>query len=60
LTSLLLFTVWLQGVHPYMAQTRALVWICAILLLPLSVIIAIRMPTRPPHDRLIGSYIVPR
>jgi eukaryotic-like serine/threonine-protein kinase len=55
-----LLTIWIQVLQPLMAQTRAIVWLLTLLLLPVYVVIALRLPSRPPQDRLFGSYIVPR
>jgi hypothetical protein len=42
--------------HVYLA---AALWLLALALLPVYVAIALRFPTRPPQDRLIGTYLVP-
>ena len=56
----IVLTVWIQMSQPLMAQTRAIIWLLTLLLLPVYVVIALRQPSRPPQDRLLGSYIVPR
>jgi eukaryotic-like serine/threonine-protein kinase len=34
-------------------------WLVALALLPVYVAIALRYPTRPPQDRIAGTYLVP-
>jgi hypothetical protein len=71
-TGLLLLSVWLDSVwlvawfrQVAEAYTWAywLSWLCwglALALLPLFVGLALRLPNRSLHDRLAGTYLVPR
>ncbi|MBN9118132.1 MAG: protein kinase [Planctomycetes bacterium] len=34
-------------------------WLVAVVLLPVYVFLALRYPTRPPHDRITGTFLVP-
>ncbi|MFO0821746.1 MAG: protein kinase [Gemmataceae bacterium] len=58
---LLLASAWLQATHiePEWAYAAAGLWLLAIVLLLMYVVIALRYPDRPPHDRIIGTYLVP-
>jgi hypothetical protein len=71
-TALLMLSVWLDSVwladwfrqtsEPY-AWAYWLSWLCwglALALLPLYVGLALRLPDRSLHDRLAGTYLVPR
>jgi hypothetical protein len=67
---LLSLSVWLMLTHWAVwtpEQTSAwkldlslVLWFLALGLLPVYVIIALRLPNRAPHDRLAGTYLVPR
>lgn len=37
----------------------AILWLLAVALLPIYIVVAIRMPTRAPQDRISGTYLVP-
>jgi eukaryotic-like serine/threonine-protein kinase len=71
-TALLVLSVWLdsvwlaawfrQSTEPH-ASAYWLSWLCwgsALALLPLYVGLALRLPNRSLHDRLAGTYLVPR
>lgn len=42
--------------RPYLAAGP---WLAAVALLPVYAVIALRDPTRPPQDRIAGTYLVP-
>jgi hypothetical protein len=60
LVVVLLVTLWLQFAVPQFVFARTFLWLLAVVMLPLSVAVAIRDPIRGPHDRLMGTYLVPR
>ena len=49
----------LQMWAPRGAYLAAGLWGAAFVLLPLYAVAALRMPARPPHDRLVGTHLVP-
>jgi hypothetical protein len=56
---LLLGSVWLQVYHYRLAYLYAGLWLAAAALLPIYVVVALRYPSRPPQDRIAGTYLVP-
>ena len=57
---LLLFVSTLLQIHaPEKVYLAALLFLLAVVLLPVYAFVALRFPTRPPHDRLVGTYLVP-
>ena len=58
-TLLLLLSVWLQVYRPERVSLYVSLWFVALALLPLYVVIALRYPSRPPQDRIAGTYLVP-
>ena len=59
-TAMLLIDLWVQAAFPGMTATRIVLWALAIALLPIYAVIAVRYPTRPPQDRIMGTSLVPR
>jgi hypothetical protein len=57
--ALLFSAAWLQTMYPERAYLAAGLWLLAVALLPVYVVIALRFPTRPPQDRVTGTYLVP-
>jgi len=56
----LLFAATLLQVHaPQRVYPAAGLWLAAAVLLPVYTVVALRFPARPPHDRLVGTYLVP-
>lgn len=56
---LLAASVWLQ-VHRFNRPVLSVgLWLAALMLLPVYVVIALRAPARPPHDRILGTHLVP-
>jgi eukaryotic-like serine/threonine-protein kinase len=64
LSTLLDFLPWVRGLpESDFGWTYWLSWVCwalAVALLPIYVALAIRFPERSLHDRLAGTYLVPR
>ena len=60
LLAVLLATAWIQYAVPQFVFARTFLWLLAVVLLPLSVAVAVRDPARGPHDRLVGTFLVPR
>jgi hypothetical protein len=58
-TALLLTSSLLQAYAPHMPYFAAALWLFAVVLLPVYAVIALRDPTRPPQDRIAGTYLVP-
>jgi hypothetical protein len=58
-TSLLLLCLWVQVAYPGWVSGRVGLWLIAALMLPASVLVAMRDPARTPQDRLVGTYLVP-
>jgi hypothetical protein len=52
-------TLWLQWAVPDFVFARTFLWLLGASLLPISIAIALRNPTRGPHDRVMGTYLVP-
>jgi hypothetical protein len=48
------------GFLDWLPQLSSVLWLGGILLLPCYAIIALRSPARSLHDRLVGTYLVPR
>jgi uncharacterized RDD family membrane protein YckC len=68
-TGLLLLSVWLSFQYPDWQQredfglVQLLIWgsyLSALALLPVYILLALLFPTRSLHDRLAGTYLVPR
>ena len=59
-TILLGLSVWLDAHHPGQARWSWASWGAALLVLVGVAVLAVRSPTRGPHDGLAGTYIVPR
>jgi len=57
---LLCTSVWIQSNHPTLVNLHSLLWLGALLIMPLYVGLALAQPVHPPHDRLLGTYLVPR
>jgi hypothetical protein len=57
--ALLLGAAALQAWFPQRVYLAAGLWLLAVALLPVYVVIALRFPTRPPQDRVTGTYLVP-
>ncbi len=53
-------SAWVQANHPDLVNLHSLLWLAALLLLPLYVGLALAHPDQPPQDRLFGSILVPR
>jgi hypothetical protein len=49
----------LQISAPRQAFLAAVLWLVAAALLPTYAVIALRYPTRPPQDRIVGTCLVP-
>jgi uncharacterized RDD family membrane protein YckC len=56
---LLLGSALVQVYAPAEAALAAALWVAALVLLPAYVLVALRYPARPPHDRLTGTHLVP-
>ncbi|HEX4612422.1 MAG TPA: hypothetical protein VH092_29780, partial [Urbifossiella sp.] len=56
---LLAGSVWVQVYHPRNAGGAVALWLLAAALLPVYVAVALWYPSRPPQDRLAGTYLVP-
>jgi eukaryotic-like serine/threonine-protein kinase len=59
ITGLLFAVGWLQASSPELVFLAAGLWLIAVALLPVYVVIALRFPSRPPQDRVTGTYLVP-
>jgi uncharacterized RDD family membrane protein YckC len=57
---LLGWSLWLDNRHPELAWLSWGSWCTALALLVLYALLALLSPTRPLHDRLAGTYLVPR
>jgi hypothetical protein len=60
LLAVLLATAWIQYAVPELVFARTFLWLLAVVVLPLSVAVAVRDPGRGPHDRIMGTYLVPQ
>ena len=56
---LLFGSTMLQAFVPQQAYLALALWAAAVALLPVYAFLALRYPSRPPHDRLIGTHLVP-
>ncbi|HEY3787406.1 MAG TPA: hypothetical protein VGL71_01070, partial [Urbifossiella sp.] len=59
LALVLLACVWLQVYHFRYAYLYSALWLAAIGMLPIYTLLALRNPSRPPQDRIAGTYLVP-
>ncbi len=60
LTLALWAALWVQLMHPQWVAVRTGLWLGAVGLLPVYLVVALVYPARPPQDRLLGMYLVPR
>jgi hypothetical protein len=60
LVALLIGSASLQIWAPERVYLAAGLWLLAIALIPIFVVIALNNPTRPPQDRVCGTYLVPQ
>lgn len=60
ITILLGMTLWIQVTRPEWVLPRTVILFLAVFLLPLYVAVALRYPSRPPQDRIMGTRLVPR
>ena len=60
LAGLVGLSVWLETYDPELVRLSWLCWAAAFALLLLYVAMALRFPARGLHDRLAGTYLVPR
>ncbi len=60
LFGLLASLLWLSALHPEAIMTRLVLSVSAVVLILVYVILGIRYPGRLPHDRIMGTYVVPR
>lgn len=58
-TVAVLCSLLVQYALPDWVMVRTFFWLVAVVLLPLMVVFALRTPARGPHDRLLGTYLVP-
>jgi len=56
---LLAASAWVQVHHPARSGVAVALWLVAAALLPVYVAVALANPSRPPPDRLAGTYLVP-
>jgi hypothetical protein len=59
MTGLLFGSALVQLYAPARPYLAAGLFLAAVALLPVYVVIALRFPTRPPQDRLLGTHLVP-
>ena len=57
--SVLLICLYVQLKWPEAVAVRTGLLIVAMLILPMMLVLAVRNPTRGPHDKLLGTYLVP-
>jgi hypothetical protein len=57
--AILLGSCLLQTYAPRLVYLAVGLWLFAAALLPVYVVIALRFPSRPPQDRMLGTYLVP-
>jgi hypothetical protein len=55
----LLICLYVQLKWPEAVAVRTGLLIVALLMLPMMLVLAVRNPTRGPHDKLLGTYLVP-
>ncbi len=48
------------GLLGFLPHLSALAWLAGMLVLPCYAVLALRSPARAPHDRLVGTCLVPR
>jgi hypothetical protein len=60
MVALLMGTAGLQIWAPERVYLAAGLWLLAVALIPIYVVIALQYPSRPPQDRLCGTYLVPQ
>ncbi len=56
---LLTASAWVQVYIPARSGAAVALWLVAVALLPVYVAVALSNPSRPPQDRLAGTYLVP-
>jgi serine/threonine protein kinase len=59
ITLLLLGVATLQVTVPERIHLALALWLLAIALLPVYIVVALRLPSRPPQDRVARTYLVP-
>jgi hypothetical protein len=59
-TALLWLTMWLDAYHPEEVRWSWASWRGALVILAGFALLALRCPARGLHDRLTGTYVVPR
>jgi hypothetical protein len=59
ITLLLMASMWVQTALPHLVALRTGLWLTAALLLPVYVMVALKNPTHPPQDRIMGTHLVP-
>lgn len=59
LSGLLFACAAVQIYAPHRPYLAAGLWLTAVVLLPVYGVLALRYPTRPPQDRVAGTYLVP-
>ena len=59
LTLILVSCLFVQLKWPEAVAVRTGLLIVALLMLPGMLVLAVRNPTRGPHDKLLGTYLVP-
>ena len=51
--------MWVQTAFPELVALRTGLWLTAALLLPVYVMVALKNPSHPPQDRIMGTHLVP-
>ena len=59
LSALLCGSAAAQLYSPHRPYLAAGLWLAAVVLLPVYGVVALRHPTRPPQDRIAGTYLIP-
>jgi eukaryotic-like serine/threonine-protein kinase len=59
LTAILFACLFVQLYYPTAVALRTTLLVVALVLLPLMVVMALRNPARGPHDKLLGTFLVP-
>jgi hypothetical protein len=59
ITLLLFGAALMQSSAPEQIHLAAALWLLALVLVPIYVVVALRFPTQPPQDRIMGTYLVP-